>query len=198
MTVFPIALKLARTPCLVVGGGDEAELRAQNLLRAGALVTVVTPSPSAALLALEGEGRITLKRRPFEAGDLDEPLLIVLADLDAELAAQIGALARARRRLFCAVDQPADNTYLHMSTTWAGSLGVAITTGGAAPGLARKLREEVERVFAAAGLGRFVERLAERRRRTPPERRRAEMSRLVAGVRLTGALELPGVEDDQD
>lgn len=171
---FPIALKLVAKRCLVVGKNEEARARAAALEAAGAVVTVV---------------------EQFSAQDLDGAWLAVLTERDPALAERVAREAEARRVFFCAVDQPEVGSYSHVAITRAGPVFAAFGTQGEAPALARKLRELVEELFTKAGLGSFAERLAELRRRTPPERRRDVLNAAVDDVRLEGTLVLPDLDD---
>lgn len=185
-----VALDLEEKPCLVIGSGAEAAVRASALLRAGAEVRVVAEAPGPELEALAASVGLKLERRTFLESDLEPVWLVILADRDAELAARVGALARARRLLFCAIDRPAHNNFAHLAVARAGRLSVAISSGGSVPALAKRLRQELERVAAEAGLAEFVEWLARLREELPRAERAEKLARIVAGVRL-GPLELP-------
>jgi siroheme synthase-like protein len=176
-SAFPVALKLAGKKCLVVGSGDEARLRARAFEDAGASVLVV--------------------ERDFDPAHLDGVWLAVLTHQNAELAARIARAAEERRVLFCAVDQPAFGSYSHLAVTRAGPLFAAIGTQGEVPALARRMRELLAQLFSEARLDAFAQRLAELRRRTPPERRRAVLNSAVESVRIEGRLVLPPVENEQ-
>jgi uroporphyrin-III C-methyltransferase/precorrin-2 dehydrogenase/sirohydrochlorin ferrochelatase len=117
--------------------------------------------------------------------------LAVLTDRDEELACRIARAAEERRVFFCAVDQPEAGSYSHVAIARAGPVFAALGTQGEAPALARRLRELIEELFNAAGLGPFAERLAALRRETPAERRRDVLNKAVEGVRLEGNLVLP-------
>ncbi|MGC4089385.1 MAG: NAD(P)-dependent oxidoreductase [Polyangiaceae bacterium] len=190
MSSFPVALDLSNKPCLVVGSGLEACERARALRDVGALVEVVSAAPSAELGALCRELALPLAERPFTESDLDGKWLAVLVDRDLELGAHMASLCHARRLLFCATDQPQNNSFSHMALARAGLVVAAIGTQGRAPALGRKLREELSRLFDAAGLADFAEKLAQLRDSTPPAERRALLGAALAHVRIDGALKL--------
>jgi siroheme synthase-like protein len=192
--VFPVALVLENRTCLVVGSGLEAARRAEKLLDAGAAVTVVAAAAAAELDALALAGRIRLERRAFDDTDLDDAWLAVLTERDTTLAARMAAAAEQRRVLFAALDQPSASNFFHVAIARAGALLVAISTSSKAPALGRRLREELERVMREAGLEAFVERLSLLRENTPSGERARVLGRAVAGLRLTGKLELPDIE----
>jgi siroheme synthase-like protein len=183
---FPVALHLENKTCLVIGNGDEAARRARALLEAGARVRLVSPQPESAVVALLERDRVEHLREAYRAAHLDEAWLAVLADRDDELTARVGADCEARRIFFCAVDQPGYNTFAHVGIARAGSLTVTIGTEGRAPGLARRLKQELERVFAESNLAATVERIATARENARPEERASVTNRLAARIRLTG------------
>jgi precorrin-2 dehydrogenase/sirohydrochlorin ferrochelatase len=193
--VFPIGLKLDGKLCLVVGHGDDADRRAHAFVAAGATVRVVSERPSSELQRLATTGAVTLHRRPFDEGDFDGVWLAVYTDLDVDVAKRIGAAAESRRVFFCAVDRPGQSSYSHSALVKAGPVTVAISTDGRAPLLARKLRDELARVFDEARLDDFAEELARLRERTAPAERRAVLGDAVSDVRLEGRLSLRKDED---
>jgi len=194
--VFPIAVKLEGRRCVVVGNGEEAERRAKALVAAGAAVSVVSTLPTAETERLAGAGALILLRRPFEESDLAGVWLAVYTDPDAGQARRIGELASAERVFFCAVDQPEGSSYSHMALAKAGPMTVAVSSNGRIPALARKLREELDRVFAEAGLHEFAEALARLRDSTAPTERRSVLNAAVGGIRFEGRLVLRRSDND--
>jgi siroheme synthase-like protein len=186
--VFPIALLLKGRACLVVGSSPEAISRTHALLEARARPTVVSPAPSEELRALAATGSIALHERDFADSDLQGMWLAVLVDANPTLAARMAELAEVERVFFCAVDQPEHNSYAHMAQARAGLLTIAISTAGQAPALGRRLREELERLLAAARMSEFVEKLAALRQSTPSSERRKVLGDAVAGVHFSGEL----------
>jgi len=188
--VFPVALRLADRQCLVVGSGPEAVRRTRDLLDAGARVRLLAGEPDASTQALAADTQVTFEPRRFEERDLDGVWLAVLAKRDPELAAQMGAAAARRQVLFCAVDQPRHGSFSHMARARAGAVQAAVTTAGQAPSLARRLAEELQRLFDAAGLAAFADSLAALRGRTPSSERAGVLGAEVADLGITGKLEL--------
>ena len=183
-------MQLEGKPCLVVGSELEARDRARALCEVGARVRVVALAPCAELRALAAEGQVALVERGFAPDDLNEVWLAVLVDRDLELGARMAALCNERRILFCAVDQPQENSFSHLALARAGVVTVAIGTDGRAPALGRRLREELERVLDEAELASFAERLAQLRDATSPAERRAVLGAAVRGLRFEGRLKL--------
>ena len=67
--LFPIFLKLAERPCLVVGGGAVAEAKMQGLVRCGAHVRVVAPEASPGIREAAGSGHVVWDQLPFVPSD---------------------------------------------------------------------------------------------------------------------------------
>jgi siroheme synthase-like protein len=191
LEVFPVALLLAGRRCVVVGKGEELLHRARLLGGAGADVLVVTEALQPELSALPN---VSVLERPFRDEDLEGAWLCVVAEPDAALSARIAGAAERRRIFCCAVDRPEQSSFIHMALARADRLIVAISTAGYAPALARRLREELCRLFEAADLAGFVTKLAELRRRTPPGERREALAPIVGRVAFRGTLELPAIE----
>ncbi|HVU00218.1 MAG TPA: NAD(P)-dependent oxidoreductase [Polyangiaceae bacterium] len=189
--VFPVGLRLSGLRVLVVGKGGPAEERVRALLEAGARVVAVSEAPTEGLRGLSQRGGVDLHERPFSEGDLTGCMLAVLTDLDPVLAARMDAATGACSTFFCAVDQPAFGSFSHLAIARAGDVLVAVSTNGRAPALARRLREELERVLAASRIVAFVEKLAALRDATPSEDRKRVLGKAVADVRITGELVLP-------
>lgn len=149
-TPFPVFLDLAGVPVLVVGGGEVAVAKCRLLGRSGASLRAVDPEPCEELEELARAGAVELLRRPFAPADLDGVRLCYVGlDGEAESAAVV-ALARARGVLVNAVDRPALCDFSTPAIVERGPLAIAIGTGGAAPALARRVREKLEAEFDAA------------------------------------------------
>jgi siroheme synthase-like protein len=184
---FPVALDLRARRCLVVGFGGEATLRVANLRAAGAEVVWVTRGHAASPLpGFDTE----VRERQFQSSDLSGCWLVVLTDTDAELAQQIGIACEERRIYFCAIDQPAFNSFSHVAVVRRGPVEIAISTGGRVPALARRLKVAFEGLFGA-DFTEFAERLAHLRASTPPRQRREVLDRVLSGFALQGSVELP-------
>jgi precorrin-2 dehydrogenase/sirohydrochlorin ferrochelatase len=158
-------------------------------------VSVVSTLPTAETERLAREGVLVLLRRPFSESHLHGAWLAVYTNPDAVEARRIGDMADAERVFFCAVDQPIGSSFSHMALTKAGPLTVAVSSNGRVPALARKLAEELDRVFAEAGLHEFAESLAKLRERTAPAERRSVLGEAVRGVHFDGRLLLRQKKD---
>ena len=138
MTLYPVFLKLAGQPVVVVGGCTVAAGKLDGLLAAGARVTVIAPRVRDAV-----REQATVLEREFEASDLDGARWVVAA-ATPEVNREVAAAATARG-LFCnAVDDPEVATAYLGGVVRRGDVEIAISTGGVAPALAGLLREALE------------------------------------------------------
>ena len=137
---------MADRPCLVVGGGRVATRKVRSLLDAGARVRVVAPELKEELRELAARGVIICEARPVSLDDLGGAFLVVSAADDPAANELIGRAALAAGLLVNVVDQPALCNFFVPATFHRGPVSVAISTNGSSPLLARRLREELEKV----------------------------------------------------
>jgi precorrin-2 dehydrogenase/sirohydrochlorin ferrochelatase len=193
---FQASLDVEGRPCLMVGGGHEAEEKTGRLLDAGAAVMVVSPDFTPQIEAWAREGVIVTRRRRFESADLDGIYLAVnTVKSDPALSQEIYEACEARRILISAYDQPEASNFVMVALVKSGRLRVAIATGATSPALASMLRAELEYVFDDE-FGQFVEYLAEQRLALEatmpkgPERSEA-LRRLVRGLHVDAEVTYP-------
>jgi precorrin-2 dehydrogenase/sirohydrochlorin ferrochelatase len=147
MDLFPIFLKLTGRRCLVVGAGNLAESKIESLQAAHAQVTVIAPEASARILDMAASGEITYHQREFAAGDVADAkskyfLAVTATDVPAvNRAVYLEAVAND---IICnAVDDPPYCDFYFPSVVRRGDLQIAISTAGASPALAQRLRKEI-------------------------------------------------------
>jgi siroheme synthase-like protein len=140
--VFPIFLKLTGRPVVLVGGGKVAASKLDGLLRVGARVTVVAPQIRAEIERPD----VTLRRRGFEASDLDGAWFAVAAATPA-VNRRVASAAEERRVFVNAVDDPPSASAYAGGVLRRGRLTVAISTNGEAPALAGLIREGLEELI---------------------------------------------------
>lgn len=144
MGLYPLFADLTGLPVLVVGGGHVAERKTAALLSAGAKVRVGAPSLTPVLVQQAEEGKVEHLAGMFQPAWLDEVWLVVAATDDHELNARVAATAEERRILANVVDAPALSRFQVPSMVDRTPLTVAVSTGGAAPVIARRVREMLE------------------------------------------------------
>lgn len=146
-TWYPIFLKLSGRTCLVVGGGEVALRKAEALRDAGAAVRVVAPQACADLLRLKN---VAVDLRPYATADLDGAALVIASTDDSELNARVAADCAAQGLWCNVVDDPAHCDFILPAVMRQGPLVIAISTGGAGPAVAAKVRRDLEEQFGPA------------------------------------------------
>lgn len=175
---YPIFLEVRGRLCLVVGGGAVAERKVRALLTQGAAVRVVSPTLTPALAAEVAAGHVAHRNRPFAPADLTGASLAFAATDDPAVNAAVAAAAEAARVPVNVADDPSRSTFLVPSTFQRGEVTVAVSTGGASPALAKRLRAELEEKVGEeyAALARLLgEARREVLRRVPDPRRRQDL-----------------------
>lgn len=144
---YPVYLDLAGRLCVVVGGGAVARRKATTLSGYGADVVVIAPAVSEELLQMEADGLITVEQRGYVRGDLEGAFLVVCATDSEEVNRAVYAEADGRGCLVNVVDVPELCNFIVPSIVRRGGLQIAISTGGAAPVVAKRLRKRFQDEF---------------------------------------------------
>jgi precorrin-2 dehydrogenase/sirohydrochlorin ferrochelatase len=143
MDLFPIFLKIASRPCTVVGAGNLAESKIDSLRAAHAQVTVIAPQAGSRIVDLAEGGEIEWKQREYIDGDLTGQFLVVAATNQPAVNRAVYREAIEKDVLCNAVDDPPFCDFYFPSVVRRGDLQIAISTGGASPALAQRLRKEI-------------------------------------------------------
>jgi precorrin-2 dehydrogenase/sirohydrochlorin ferrochelatase len=138
---YPIQVRIAGWPVLVVGGGAVAERKLARLLEAGAQITVVAPQAAAAVAAQATAGAVQWERRGYRDGEAGNYRLVFAATSDRQLNRRVAADAAAAGVLANVADEPRGGSFYLPAQVRRGRLQVNIATEGGAPFAARRLRE---------------------------------------------------------
>jgi uroporphyrin-III C-methyltransferase/precorrin-2 dehydrogenase/sirohydrochlorin ferrochelatase len=168
MQSFPLFLTLQDRHVLVVGGTEAAARKAELLLSAGARVTLIADTVVGEIAQLIADGLVSWAGRAFDDGDLAGMSLVIVATGDEALQARVSCAAQQRCVPVNVVDRPRLSSFIMPAIVDRAPITIAISTGGAAPALARRLRAEIERAMPAAigRVARFAEIFREQARRT--------------------------------
>lgn len=185
MTLFPIFAQLADKPVLVIGGGTVAERKISLLLQAGARITVGAPTLTPELQSLAQQNRITWRQEAFEASWLEGVWLLIAATSDSELNAQAAQAAERARIWANVVDDPELSSFHVPAIVDRSPVTIAISSGGHAPVLARRIREKLETLIdhSTGSLAALVARYRQRIQQAYPHlaNRRAFYDWLIDG-----------------
>jgi len=145
-TNYPIMLQLDGKKVVVIGGGKVAERKVHGLLGTGARIIVISPEATMELQTLFGDGRIDWKKKLFSAEDLQDAALIFAATDDRDINRTVKSLA-GKHQLVTIADDPDLSDFHLPAHVQRGRLSIAVSTGGASPTLAKKVREVLEQQF---------------------------------------------------
>lgn len=165
---YPAILDLAGRTGLVVGAGGVGEGKIRGLLDAGARVRVVSLEATEQVRRWADEGRVELALRRYESADLDGCFLVIAATEDNDTNTRVFEDAEQRQMLCNVVDVTHLCNFILPSIMRRGDVAISVSTGGASPALARKIRLSLERSYgdeyavAAELLGSLREELKHR------------------------------------
>jgi precorrin-2 dehydrogenase/sirohydrochlorin ferrochelatase len=162
MPLFPLFADLSGREVLVVGGGEVAARKIEALLHAGAQVQVHAHALNDTLSQWLAQGRLHRREGDFDPDWLDHAWLLVAATDDRAFNARLAAEAGKRRRLANIVDDAELSTFQVPAIVDRAPLLIAISSGGAAPMLARQVREQLETLLDHS-LGEFARLFARHR-----------------------------------
>jgi precorrin-2 dehydrogenase/sirohydrochlorin ferrochelatase len=145
--LYIACLRLSGRSCLVVGGGDVGLEKVEGLLACDGEVTLVAPDATPELEAYAREGSISWERRLFEETDLDGRFLAIAATDDTDVNISVYEGAERRAMLVNVVDVPPLCNFILPAIVRSGPLAIAISTAGASPALAKRMKREIAETF---------------------------------------------------
>ncbi len=149
MKYYPAYLDLRERPCVVIGGGGVAERKTLALLEAGAVVTIISPALTPKLHELSDSGKITYIQKQYEEKDLSGEFLVIAATDSAEVNTLVASACRKKHVLVNVAVPPEEGSFIVPSVVERGDLLISISTSGASPALARKIRQDIEQRYGA-------------------------------------------------
>ena len=141
---FPIFLDLAGAEVLVVGSNDIAARRAEAALRAGARVKLAAAEAAPPIQHLLDEPDVSFLGRDFAPDDIAGNRLVMAATEDDELNTQVSELAQAAGIPVNVADNLRLCTFIMPAIVDRAPITAAISSGGAAPVLARRVKTRIE------------------------------------------------------
>jgi len=184
MSLFPLFLKLRGRRCLVVGAGKISEGKIAGLLAAGAKVTVVAPSATEKIQAWRRARKLIWKKKAYETADLRGALLVVASTDSPKVHRRIFRDAQKFGVLCNIVDVPELCDFYYPSVVRRGELQIAVSTAGASPSLAKRLRRRFEQEFGpeyAAWLKQLRRKRQEIRAKKLPLAEQNRLLEVIAG-----------------
>lgn len=143
---FPIHINIEYKTVVIVGGGHVATQKVASLIPAKATIVVVSPTLDDSLLPLVEAGKITWREKEFEPRDLDDASLIIAATNDTSVNEAVQEAAQ-HWQLINRADAQAESDFITPATVRRGPLVLTVSTSGASPALARKIKADLEEQF---------------------------------------------------
>ncbi|TLY77189.1 MAG: uroporphyrinogen-III C-methyltransferase [Gammaproteobacteria bacterium] len=185
MDYLPLFLQLRSQPAVVVGGGRVAVRKVELLLKCRARVTVVAPELRDGLRELVLKGALRHVADRFYPAHLDGAVVVVAATRHRDVNAAVSAAARERRIPVNVVDDAELSTFIFPAIIDRSPIVAAVSSGGQAPVLARRVREQIEALLPAK-LGALARFMGERRKAVQQSlsaaARRPFWERLTSGI----------------
>jgi len=147
-TTFYIAcLRLTGRRCLVIGAGSVGLEKIEGLLAADARVHVIAPEACAEVAELAASGDVEWTQRHFQAGDLEGHFFSIADTSDTETNIRVFDEAEQRAMLCNVVDVPPLCSFILPAIVRQGPIAIAISTAGASPALAKRMKREIGEIF---------------------------------------------------
>lgn len=144
---YMAAIKLKGRRCLVIGGGEVGLEKVEGLLLCDADVELIAPEAVSELARYAAEGSIRWEQRQFHDGDLDGAFMAIAATNDTDVNVAVYEGAERRAMLVNVVDVPPLCNFILPAIVRSGPLAIAISTAGASPALAKRLKREIGEVY---------------------------------------------------
>lgn len=140
--MYPLTVRVNGKRVVVIGGGKVAGFKIIPLLKQGADIVVISPELDANLVKLVEEKKIRWYQREYEKSDIKNAFLVVAASSDSILNEQVAEDA-AENQLVNVITNPESGNVHFPAAIHRGLLNIAVSTGGASPKLAKKIRDEI-------------------------------------------------------
>ncbi|MBY7111104.1 MULTISPECIES: NAD(P)-binding protein [Bacillus] len=147
--MYPLTVRVEKKRVVVIGGGKVAGFKIIPLLKQGADIIVISPELDANLVKLVEEKQIRWYQREYEKSDIQGAFLVVAASSDAVLNEKI-AEDSTENQLVNVITNPESGNVHFPAAIHRGLLNVAVSTGGASPKLAKKIRDDIANKYDEA------------------------------------------------
>ncbi|RYG22798.1 uroporphyrinogen-III C-methyltransferase [bacterium] len=160
----PVCLDLNGRRVLIVGGGAIALEKLESLLPfSGAAITVVSPEARKEIREWHAEGRLVWEAREFSPSDVEPYFMVIAATDDPDLNGLVYRTGNAANKLSNSVDDPIHCNFIMAALVRRGPMQVAVSSAGASPALAQRVRNRVRSEILSEELGNLGEFLGDRR-----------------------------------
>ncbi|TDB51707.1 precorrin-2 dehydrogenase [Bacillus sp. CBEL-1] len=145
-TMFTVTLNLEGETVLIVGGGKVAVRRVRKLLEQKAKIIVVSPHVEKDIYEWEEQGKVKVKNRCLQKGDLANTFLIIVATHQVDALEIIEKEKSENQLVNVASAHKKGNVYIPANFS-RGELSIAVSTNGASPLLTKKIIRDLQVQF---------------------------------------------------
>lgn len=147
MSFFPAYFSLDNRKILLVGGGYIALEKLEKLVDFSKDITVISKEVSEDFLAFATQHKIMMHQQAYQTGDINGFDIVIVATDTVTLHKEIYEESRSSRILVNSVDDTAYCDFIFPSYIKRGDLTISISTSGASPALAKRLRVYIEKLI---------------------------------------------------
>jgi len=146
-TYMPISISLKQRKCLVVGGGNVALRKIENLLEYEPEITVIAPEVNDKIEYFAGRGLLKIEKRTYQTPEAENFGLVISACDDNEVNRQVFEDCQAKNIPVNVVDNPPLCDFIFPGVVRRNALTISVSTDGKAPFLSGHLRLILENMF---------------------------------------------------
>ena len=147
MTYYSLLLNLKNKKCLVIGGGRVAERKVRSLLKAEALIRVISPTLTKGLSQLRGKKRILYTKSAYKKRFIKDSFLVIAATSDKNTNSKLSLDAQSLGILTNVVDSPQESNFIVPASLQKKDLIISISTSGKAPALSKRIRKDLNKLL---------------------------------------------------
>jgi precorrin-2 dehydrogenase/sirohydrochlorin ferrochelatase len=173
MSFFPAYFNLKDKKILLIGGGYIALEKLEKLVDFTKAITIITKETSDDFLHFANQYEIAIEQRSYSTGDIDGYDIVIVATDTVEIHKEIYEESRSSRILVNSVDNTAYCDFIFPSYVKNGDLTISISTGGASPALAKRLRQYVQKLIPS-NIGVFLQEMRGLRKTIPKGKERMQ------------------------
>jgi siroheme synthase-like protein len=144
---IPLNFSLSKRKCLIVGGGEVALRKVENLLGYECDITLIAPEPLEKFEYFSSKKKINLLKRKYESSESKNYGMVIAASDDDEVNKTVHDDCSKFGVPVNVVDNPDLCDFTFPAVLQRGNLTVSISTDGKAPFLASRLRMILEDIF---------------------------------------------------
>jgi len=187
---YPIFIDVENRDVVIVGGGAVCARKAETMMRYGANVTVVAPEVTDEIAAWAKNGRIQVRRKEYEEGDLEGASIVIASTDDECVNGRVARDCRRRKIPVNVVDVTHLCEFIVPAIVEKGSIQLAVSTGGKSPALARTLKEDLQKLVGPeySELNDLLGRLRPEAKKILPTD--ADRKRFFDGILARGVLQM--------